>query len=252
MRDKDRLFSAGDLGAAMALLTRLPAPGADHARGASAAWAWPLVGLLLGALAALGVQIALALGLPAGAAAALALALLAGLTGGLHQDGLADSADGLWGGRDRARRLEIMRDSRVGSYGVLAIALVLLLQWTALEGLVAAKAHWVALPLAGAASRATMAAVMAALPHARADGLARLTGRPAPRTAAAAAGLAALACLALAPATLPALALVALLSGLTVARLAMARLGGQTGDILGATQQLTELTALLAYAAVLT
>ncbi|KAA9009811.1 adenosylcobinamide-GDP ribazoletransferase [Histidinibacterium aquaticum] len=248
MSDKG-LFSPGDPGAALALLTRLPAPGADHARGARAAWAWPLAGLAVGVLAGLAAEIGGWLGLPPAVVAGVALTAMALATGGLHQDGLSDTADGLWGGHDRARRLEIMRDSRVGSYGVLALVLVLGMQWAALSALAAEGAIWPALIVAAMASRASMAGVMAALPHAREDGLSRLTGRPSTATAGAAAVLAFIAALGLTPGGAILLAVLLPLAAALVATAAKAKIGGQTGDVLGATQQVTELLALATLAA---
>ncbi|MEM8578904.1 MAG: adenosylcobinamide-GDP ribazoletransferase, partial [Pseudomonadota bacterium] len=105
------------------LLSRLPlprVPDAAFAEGARAVWAYPVVGLLLGAFAA-GIG---ALAPTPVIGAGLALAAMAMMTGALHEDGLADTADGLWGGQSRARRLEIMKDSRIGAYGVLALILV--------------------------------------------------------------------------------------------------------------------------------
>jgi len=130
-RNDDGPIRTGDIPAAIGLLSRLPVPvDTDLAtrRGARAAWAYPLAGLVVGALAGLVAQVALWLGLPPSIAALLALAAMIAITGALHEDGLADSADGLWGGWDRARRLEIMKDSRIGTYGVLALGLTLLLR----------------------------------------------------------------------------------------------------------------------------
>ena len=84
-----------------------------------------------------------------GVVAALVLGVEAAATGGLHEDGLADCADGFWGGRDKARRLEIMKDSRVGSYGVLALGIVLLARWAALTALLGAG-QWGAIVAAAA------------------------------------------------------------------------------------------------------
>ena len=124
-----------DLPLALSLLSRLPVP-VDHSRAgeraATAAWAYPLVGAGLAGLTG-GLAWALsAAGLPPGPAAGLVLVAQVMLTGALHEDGLADSADGLWGGWERERRLEIMRDSRIGAYGVLALGLSLLLRWACL------------------------------------------------------------------------------------------------------------------------
>lgn len=236
-----------DLLSGFALLTRLPVP--DHqGTGAASAWAWPLVGAALGAIAALGAGLALWLGFTPGVVAALVLALGAILTGGLHEDGLSDTADGLFGGWTRQRRLEIMKDSRVGSYGVLALVIVTLARWSALATILAVGSPCV-LVAVGAVSRAPMAVVMSALPNARETGLSHATGRPPAQGALIGATLAlAIAFLFAGWAALPMLAPVALTTWL-LARLARARIGGQTGDILGAAQQLAEAAALAVLAA---
>ncbi|MEM9757063.1 MAG: adenosylcobinamide-GDP ribazoletransferase [Pseudomonadota bacterium] len=242
----DRL--ASDLILAFGLLTRLPLPAraVDPARTATAAWAWPIVGAVVGCLAAAAGWAAVRAGTPPMLAAAVALGVLALVTGGLHEDGLADTADGLWGGVSRSQRLEIMRDSRIGAYGVLALGIVFAIRWSAVTAL-AASGSWGALIAAAAASRAGMAALMAALPPARADGLSRGTGRP-PSSSVAVAGLAGLAAIvALAPGAGWAIA-GGLLVLLTVGRVARQKLGGQTGDILGCAQQVSE-AAILAVAA---
>ena len=228
--------------AAFGLLTRLPVRPAPVVP--EAVWAFPLAGLAVGAIAGAGHWAALALGLPPGPAAALALAFLILLTGALHEDGLADCADGLWGGFERAGRLEIMRDSRIGSYGVLGLGLMLLIRWSALV----VVGPW-GLVIAAILSRAAMIWPMSSLPHAREDGLSRLSGRPSRRAFGLACAVAALLALPLAGWSL--LVLVPLLAVVAVcaAALARAKIGGQTGDVLGATQQLAEMAALLALAA---
>ena len=235
-----------DLLSAAALLTRLPLP--DHApTGGASAWAWPVVGALIGAICAAVASVALALGLTAGVVAALTLALGAMLTGGLHEDGLADSADGLFGGWTRARRLEIMKDSRIGSYGMLALLLVTLARWSALTTILGAEGHWPALIAAGAISRAPMALIMAVLPNARGTGLSHATGAPTLAVAGIGAGLAALIGLAAGGTVLAMLALTAATSA-ALALSAQRRIGGQTGDILGASQQLADAACLAALA----
>ena len=236
-----------DLLSALALLTRLPVP--DHrSAGAEAAWAWPLAGALVGLLAAIPASALLAFGVPPGPVAAAVLALLALLTGALHEDGLSDTADGLLGGRSRERRLEIMKDSRIGSFGALALVLVMLASWSALEALIAEGRLWGPLIAAAALSRAPMAVVMAALPPARPGGLSAGTGRPSPAVAAAAVGLAlVLALLTLGSAALAPVLAAALLPAL-LALAAQRMIGGQTGDILGACQQLAFAGALAALA----
>ena len=229
---------------AVLFLTRLPLPWRGTPRGAGASWAWPLAGAVVGAFAAAGASLALWAGLPPNVAAALALAVQALATGALHEDGLADSADGVWGGTTRERRLEIMRDSRIGSYGAVALLLSLLIRWSALSALFALGAVWGPLIAAGALSRWPMAAMLWALKPAREGGLSRLVGRPTGTTLALGGAVALLAAAVTAEALSPALAVLAitLLWGLLV----RARLGGQTGDTCGAAQQLAEMAALLA------
>ena len=241
-----------DLISAFGLLSRLPLPQSLVASSPRSAWAWPLVGAAIGALSAAMATAAQALSLPNGVVAALALATAACLTGGLHEDGLADTADGLFGGWTRERRLEIMKDSRIGSYGTLALLLVTLMRWSALTALVATGHHWAALIAAGALSRAPMAVLIATLPNARGAGLSHATGKP-PRGAMVAALVIAtlFALLSTGMASIGMICLSALVTVL-LARMALSRIGGQTGDILGASQQMAEAAALAMAAAYLT
>jgi len=247
--EKSPLARASDILEALALLTRLPIA-APFARGAAAAWAWPLAGLAVALIAALVAALAAAFDLPVGIIAGLVLATQIFVTGALHEDGLADSADGLWGGQSRARRLEIMKDSRIGTYGVLALGLSLLIRWAALVPLIAGHGLTGALIAAAMLSRAPMAVLAAALPNARGAGLAQSVGRPSRDTALLAVGVALIGALLaigwglLAPLFWVALATIAL------AALAKAKIGGQTGDILGASQQLAEAAALVALASI--
>lgn len=248
-----RLFHPGDLGAALMLLTRLPVPpGRAADRGGRAAWAWPIVGLIVGAIAAGVAGAALALGLSSAIAAGLALGASILSTGALHEDGLADCADGFWGARDRDRRLEIMKDSRIGTYGMLALILAVGLRWLALTALLAAGQTWAALVVPAALSRGAMAGVMAVLPFARGGGVARHVGRPGRGTTAVALLIAGLLALGLAGIGASVAIGAVGLTAFVVARIAMAKIGGQTGDVLGAVQQLTEIAALLGLVTVLT
>ena len=234
-----------DVVSALGLLTRFPVnlTGAPEPR---AAWAWPLAGLAVGALAAGGGAFGLWLGLVPGVVAALVLAIEAAATGGLHEDGLADCADGFWCGRDKARRLEIMKDSRVGSYGVLALGIVLLARWAALTALIGVG-QWGVILAAAAMSRAPMAVLMAALPNARGSGLSASHGAPSPGVAVQAVAVAlALGWLCAGAAAVPMALAMAVSAGL-VGLVARAKIGGQTGDVLGAAQQMA-LVAGLAFA----
>ncbi|QPM90049.1 adenosylcobinamide-GDP ribazoletransferase [Pseudooceanicola algae] len=236
-----------DLLASLGLLSRLPLP-THVSRGGAAAWAYPLAGAILGALAGMVGLIATGIGLPAEAAALLALLTAVLLTGGLHEDGLADSADGLWGGMTVARRLEIMKDSHIGAYGTMALILGLLARWLALTALfeVGGTEGLAAMFTAGALSRAGITGLMALMPHARPDGLSRSIGPVARGTSALALGLGAVIAILLFGGD----AVPAVLAGGVVlwlfARLAKAKIGGQTGDILGAGQQLAEIAVLFA------
>ncbi|WP_163849429.1 adenosylcobinamide-GDP ribazoletransferase [Pseudooceanicola aestuarii] len=239
-------YAPADLLAALGLLSRLPLP--DHApRGAGAAWAYPLAGLVLGALAALAGMLALRLGLPSGGAAIVVLGLSVWLTGALHEDGLADCADGFGVQADRARRLEIMRDSRLGSYGAVALMLALLARWYGLTLVLAQPGGGWAVLGVFALSRSAMVPLMAVLPFARADGLARGMGRVRGGDAALAVGLGL--AVVLATAGLRDMLAAGLLAGVAVLALAVrARrlIGGQTGDVLGAAQQVAEIAILAA------
>ncbi|MGV7212356.1 adenosylcobinamide-GDP ribazoletransferase [Bradyrhizobium sp. UFLA05-112] len=215
---------------------------------ARAGWTLPVAGLLIGLLSAGVYGSAHALGVTPGPAAMLALASTIIITGALHEDGLADAADGL-GGSTRARKLEIMRDSRIGSFGVCALIVSLTLRWSALAAIAAPRSILIALLLAHVAARAGLPLFMALVPPARTDGLSAGAGRPAGPNAAIALGLGAIV-LAIGFGPGKAILAVILLAflGLLIAWLAIRQLGGQTGDILGAYEQVAE-TAILLMAA---
>lgn len=236
-----------DIAAAFGLLTRLPVRLHAPPR-ADAAWAWPLAGAGVAAIAAALAAAAMGLGLPAAPTAALLLGASAVLTGALHEDGLADCADGFFGGQSSERRLAIMKDSAIGSFGTMALLVVTLLRWSALAAVIAAG-HWGVIIAIGALSRAPMAVLIHALPNARGSGLSQAVGRPSRRAVAGAAGLASVLVLAVAGLAGVGLILLSGLSTLGLARLARARIGGQTGDVLGAAQQLAEAAALCGAAA---
>lgn len=244
-----------DLRIAASFVTILPVASSKPARDgaiARATWALPIAGLLVGLAGAAVYALASRLGLPSATAALLALATTALITGALHEDGLADTADGLGGGRTRERKLEIMRDSRIGSYGVCALILSFGLRWSALAAIADPWMVMLALVSAHAAARAGVPAFMSLVAPARADGLSARAGSPPGRSVATAFGLGTL-CLALALG--PGKALIGLvllsLAGLILARLAIRQIGGQTGDVLGAFEQVGEILILLVAAAFL-
>ncbi|MEN8840972.1 MAG: adenosylcobinamide-GDP ribazoletransferase [Octadecabacter sp.] len=248
-------LALSDVTAALGLLSRLPISVNTEratARGAKAAWAYPIAGLILALIAGVVTQCALWLGLPNALAAGLTLATLIITTGAMHEDGLADSADGLWGGWDKDHRLKIMKDSFVGTYGVLALALSLLLRWSALALILDHGMLWPALLVSATLSRAVMVPIMATLVHARTEGLSHAVGRPPHQTAYIALAVATVAALILVQFWALWLVITCTFTALACAAIAKSKIGGQTGDILGATQQLTEITALLTLAALLT
>jgi adenosylcobinamide-GDP ribazoletransferase len=237
---------------ATAVLTRLPVGLAAPEEGAvgGACWAFPLVGAGIGFIAGIVFFAVGATGLGALPAALLAVLAGAAATGALHEDGLADTADGLGGGRDRASKLAIMRDSRVGTYGVAALVFSIGLRVAALHALGDPIHVALALLAAHAASRGFLGVAMWRLPPAREDGLAAAAGRPgrgAALTAILLGALIALCCLG------PGRGIVALvLAGIAVAAtavLARRQIGGYTGDTLGAFQQIGEIVMLLVAAA---
>lgn len=242
------LIRLSDIALALGFLSRFPVSAAGS-RGAAATWAFPLIGLLLGAVVAAFAWILISLGLSTGLIAGLVLFASIMISGTMHEDGLADSADGLWGGWDKARRLEIMKDSQIGTYGVVALILSLLLRWSAISALVHTDHFYLSLILAAALSRLPMVAMMSAMGNARDDGLAAGFGRVSKDTAGVAFAICLLASIFMGLAGIVAL-LGAVLSGAIVGMIAHRKIGGQTGDILGASQQVAEITALVILATV--
>jgi len=248
---RDKIFAITpphDILLALSTLSRLPVR-VDHTqaanRGVNMVWAFPLVGAVIGLIAS-GVAAALqALFLPSGFLAALILATMIACTGAMHEDGLADTFDGLWGGFTPERRLEIMKDSRIGVYGMLALCLMVLAQWSLLEPLSATTLIG-PLIVTATLSRLAMVWAMWLLPNARQDGLSASFGRPDFSYVA----IATLLALGIAVISLGwvglLIALVALGTALPILLIAWYKIEGQTGDILGASQKFAELGALIA------
>jgi adenosylcobinamide-GDP ribazoletransferase len=234
-----------DLLLAFVLLTRLPLPRVpedDFAQAARAVWAYPIVGVTIAAVATSIGTIGLAAGLPAPLAAGLVLGALMLSTGALHEDGLADVADGFWGAFTAEQRLTIMKDSQIGTYGTLALIVVTGLRWTAIATLLVVTP--VAILCSAALSRTMMPLLMRTLPPARDNGLSLSVGRPEWTPVLAGLALALLFSVVwMAFGALLALGS-AMLVTLMMSALAKAKIKGQTGDVLGAMQQLSE-TAVL-------
>jgi len=241
-------LEAHDIWAAFSLLTRLPVP-VDHERAGKranvATWAFPLVGAAVGALSGAVVMLAMALVLPSGLAAAMGLLTSIALTGAMHEDGLADCADGFWGGHAVERRLEIMKDSSIGAYGAVILIVFLIAQWSSIEALVFSNPILTFAGI-GAISRLPMVLAMWIMPNARDTGLSAGVGMP----TALSVQIATILSLLIAVITLGWLGLivfaVAILSALPVFLIANAKIGGQSGDVLGASQKCAELGGLAA------
>ena len=240
-------YELHDVYTALALLSRIPLP-IDHDRAGErsrqAVWAYPIAGLIIGIIVSVIATIWSWFGLPAGMVAAVVLTAQIVITGAMHEDGLADSADGLWGGWNREKRLEIMKDSHIGTYGVLALGLSLIVRRVALTTVIEAGWMWCAVIAAAVLSRVPMTILMNKLPFARAGGLARSVGQP-DRQAVAASITIGLVITALITGwmIIPIFIFVGLAT-IKAMWIAQTKIGGQTGDILGATQQLAEITIL--------
>jgi len=237
-----------DFRLAVGMLTRIPVPHPDGPAPpylARAHRVFPVVGAAIGAIVGVVYMALLLIGAPALAAAALALGAGMLVTGAFHEDGIADVTDGFGGGRDKAAKLEILRDSRIGTYGTLGLlvsftvklaSLTTLSKWPALAALIVAHAL----------SRALLPAVTRALPYARADGLGASAGKcdgPTVAIAAVIGLIIALFCLPIVNVLLS--AVVAVVAVVAIAVLARRQIGGYTGDVLGAAQQCAETAILL-------
>lgn len=241
-----------DFRTATAFLTRVPMPHPDRPKPVNFARAhrvFPVVGAAIGIAVGLVYMGLLTLGLPNLGAAALALGASAILTGALHEDGLADIADGFGGGRDKAAKLEIMLDSRLGTYGTL----ILLVSFTAKASALAVLPVAAILPslmASHALARGILPVLAMILPNARKEGLSATAGTPTPSTAAIAVSLAfVIAFLALPWIAALSAAFAAAASAVAVAAVAQRQIGGQTGDVLGGVEQVAETAILLLLAA---
>ena len=244
---------AADIRIAVSLSTILPlgrAAPLDDGEVARASWALPVAGLLVGLVGAVAYAIAHRFGLPPEPAAMLALVATILVTGAIHEDGLADAADGLGGGDTRERKLDIMRDSRIGTFGACALIVSIMLRWSALQAIAEPASVAAAFLIAHIAARAVMPVFMWLVPPARRDGLSAGAGQPNPQSAMIAAGLGMI-CLAIGFGPGKAIMGLILLStaALLWAFVATRQLGGQTGDILGALEQTGEIAILLMAAA---
>jgi adenosylcobinamide-GDP ribazoletransferase len=249
-----------DLAHCVRFYSRLPVPALPWERSAHALPSFPrlvrmipVAGLLLGLLPAVILSLALLLDLGPWLAATLSVAAMVLTTGALHEDGLADTADSV-GGTTREKRLEIMRDSRIGSFGASALFLSLALRIGALAALASRTDEGTVMAvvlIVASLSRTVGLMPLVFLPPARRDGMSKSVGQPARETFWLAAGIAAALAIVIGSLVgLPSqgLALMLVLSGLSGLALtgfAKRHLGGQTGDVAGAAQQAAEVAALI-------
>lgn len=252
-----------DIGFCILFFTRLPLPEMQLAdrKLSEAIWAAPVSGWLVALIGGATLWVAIRVGVPAGPAAALALAATMFATGCLHEDGLSDTADGFGGGGNSDRILEIMRDSRIGAFGACALALSILLRWSALAALAggteagmpigseaahsATAAVFAALLAAHGGSRALLPILLHLLPPARADGLSADAGSVGRRMAGAALALGFLSLMALGLSAALVSVVVLAAAFLAFRALCLKKIGGQTGDTAGALQQVAEILILL-------
>jgi adenosylcobinamide-GDP ribazoletransferase len=239
-----------DVRLALGFLTRIPVGETVDSRPLGvAARAFPLVGLAVGAAAALMLWIGTLFAWPPLLSALLALGLLALITGALHEDGLADTLDGLGHKGGPEEKLAVMRDSRIGTFGTLALVFSVGIRAAALSGMRGDMEAVFAVAAACVLARAALPAVMAIHPPARQDGLAYSAGRPDLDGVATAGALGVLLALLLVDFQAAVVAAAAAGTGaLAMARLAAHRLGGITGDVIGAAEQAAQSSALLALA----
>jgi len=243
----------GDLELMLGHMTRLPARAAGRTgfseRLPRALRVVPVVGLIVGAIGGFVYGVAIWFDLPPFIAATLAVVSTAVASGAYHEDGLADTADGFGGSYEREQKLAIMSDSRHGSFGVLALVASFLLRIGALAAIAEPGFVFAALVTAHAVSRATMPAVMRWCPPAKREGQGFDAGKPEANAVWVAIAIAAvIALVGLGVAAFPAVLATIIAAGIAVA-IAQRQVGGYTGDVLGAVQQVSEIAMLLALVA---
>ncbi len=243
-------------------LTRFPLEQSDDTEAAPAdlsraMWLFPLVGFAIGGIGAIALALLASVGIPAPVAATLAIGVVVWVTGALHEDGLADLADGFGGGGTRDQKLAIMRDSQIGAYGVLTLAVIVVAKIAALATIAAVDigAAAAALIAAAAWSRSMFAPTMRWLPPARDDGLGALAGTPTEgdswKGLALGTLLSALVLITPAGGGLLIILVAGGAGAFVVGWLALRQIDGYTGDVLGGAQQAAEAAVLIVASAVI-
>jgi adenosylcobinamide-GDP ribazoletransferase len=240
--------------ACIAFYTRLPISflAKEDTNFAEAQWATPIVGLVVALIGWVFYWLPAAFGLPPTISAAISLSIILGVTGCLHEDGVADMTDAFGGGNTRERKLEIMKDSRNGTFGVVALIMTLLLRWAAMAALLTPEIALFGLLAAHAGSRMLFPIFMHFVSSAKPTGLAAGIGTISSDTALYAAiigGFVLLFCLGFWGVLVAASALVVWF--LAMKRLCERQIGGHTGDVLGSVQQGAEIILLLVAVATL-
>lgn len=237
-----------DLLYALIFLTRIPLPAGNAARTqplATAMRTFPIAGGLIGGLGGLAFLAAAALGAPHALCGAIAIAATVAITGALHEDGFADVCDGFGGGYERERKMEIMRDSLLGTYGATGLVLSLLIRVVAV-GTLAPLDALAAMIAAGALGRGLIPVTMTLNFSARSDGVAAASGYPTEGSTWAAVLLGLLiALVALGPGQGFLAFFVALAGVAGLAMLAKRHIGGYTGDVLGCGAQSVDILVLV-------
>ncbi|MCY4305631.1 MAG: adenosylcobinamide-GDP ribazoletransferase [Aestuariivita sp.] len=241
-----------DIIIALTLLSRLSIPHniiTSFDRQALATWAFPIIGVIVSSITIIVATLAMTLGLLPGLTAGLVLATQIIITGALHEDGLADTADGFWGGHSVKQRLEIMSDSTLGTYGILVLIITIGLRWLSLT-IILQYSIWSIMAIA-VISRAVLPALMAWLPAAKATGLSATIGAPPSMSAILALLLGSAISAVILGITLIPILLTLTLTVICIALIAQNKINGQTGDVLGATQQMSETICLILLASML-
>jgi len=235
---------------AITLLTRIPIGSIKGEVPAISVtgWVWPIIGLLIG-LASGGVYLLGSyLNFPPPISALLSISISILLTGGLHEDGLADVADGFGGGHTKERKLEIMRDSRVGTYGILALIISVGFRVITVACFTEPLVAFSAILLTSAISRTAMILALSFMPVARNDGMGHTASdKSNQKIAYIALGIMSVGMIPIGFVISFSIFVILIISCTLFGWVAIRQIGGQTGDVLGTMQQIAEVTTLLVF-----
>ena len=235
-----------DLAISLGLFTRIPVKSrVEHAILGTTVWSWPIIGGTIGLVVGIIAEVINSLEAPPELSALIIITLLIFITGGFHEDGLADTCDGLWGGNTPEKRLDIMKDSRIGTFGVLSLIISIMFRWVLLKFLFESGFLVGPIIVVCVVSRSILVPFMMILPSARKTGLSSSVGKIPLWSATICLIISLLPIfLFLGPSGLIPV-FFGLFTILPVYFLAKKLLQGQTGDVLGMLQQLVEIGILL-------